>query len=98
MNWARRLKRVFGIEIEQCVRCGGCLQVIASIEEPQVISPLLASFALSPFGLEARRRDPLPEPRGDPHEVTLEPAHHRHQCRRTDNADAEQQQHDHDVP
>jgi hypothetical protein len=23
MNWARRLKRVFGIEIEQCVRCGG---------------------------------------------------------------------------
>jgi hypothetical protein len=33
MNWARRLKRVFGIEIEQ--RCGGRLQVIASIEEPQ---------------------------------------------------------------
>jgi hypothetical protein len=23
MNWARRLNRVFGIEIEQCVRCGG---------------------------------------------------------------------------
>jgi len=23
MTWARRLKRVFGIEIEQCVRCGG---------------------------------------------------------------------------
>jgi hypothetical protein len=29
MNWARRLKRVFGIEIEQCVRCGGRLKVIA---------------------------------------------------------------------
>jgi hypothetical protein len=28
MNWARRLKRVFGIEIEQCVRCGGRLKVI----------------------------------------------------------------------
>jgi hypothetical protein len=27
MNWARRLKRVFGIEIEQCVRCGGRLKV-----------------------------------------------------------------------
>ena len=25
MNWARRLKRVFGIEIEQCARCGGRL-------------------------------------------------------------------------
>jgi hypothetical protein len=29
MNWARRLKRVFGIEIERCVRCGGRLNVIA---------------------------------------------------------------------
>jgi hypothetical protein len=23
MSWARRLKRVFGIEIEDCGRCGG---------------------------------------------------------------------------
>jgi hypothetical protein len=29
MNWARRLKRVFGIEIEQCARCGGRLKVAA---------------------------------------------------------------------
>jgi hypothetical protein len=29
MNWARRLKRVFGIEIEQCARCGGRFEVIA---------------------------------------------------------------------
>jgi hypothetical protein len=42
MNWARRLKRVFGIEIEQCVRCGGRLQVIASIEEPELIERILA--------------------------------------------------------
>jgi hypothetical protein len=28
---------VFGIEIEQCVRCGGRLKVIASIEEPELI-------------------------------------------------------------
>jgi hypothetical protein len=26
LNWARRLKRVFGIEIEQCARCGGRLR------------------------------------------------------------------------
>ncbi len=34
MNWARRLKRVFGVEIEGCARCGGRLRIIASIEEP----------------------------------------------------------------
>jgi hypothetical protein len=32
MNWARRLKRVFGIEIEDCAGCGGQLRIIASIE------------------------------------------------------------------
>ncbi len=42
MSWARRLKRVFCIEIEDCARCGGKLQVIASIEEPQVIARILA--------------------------------------------------------
>jgi hypothetical protein len=42
MNWARRLQRVFGIEIEQCARCGGRLKVIASIEEPQLIERILA--------------------------------------------------------
>ncbi|MBK7249884.1 MAG: transposase [Gammaproteobacteria bacterium] len=42
MTWARRLKRVFGIEIEACVRCGGKLAIIASIEEPEVIASILA--------------------------------------------------------
>jgi hypothetical protein len=42
LNWAQRLKRVFGIEIEQCVRCGGRLRVIASIEEPELIERILA--------------------------------------------------------
>jgi hypothetical protein len=42
LNWARRLKRVFGIEIEHCVRCGGRLKVIASIEEPELIERILA--------------------------------------------------------
>jgi len=41
-RWARRLKRVFGIEIEQCARCGGRLKVIANIEEPEVIERILA--------------------------------------------------------
>jgi hypothetical protein len=42
MNWARRLKRVFGVEIEDCARCGGKLRLIASIEEPAVIARILA--------------------------------------------------------
>jgi hypothetical protein len=54
MNWARRLKRVFGIEIEQCVRCGGRLKVIASIEELEVIERILAHRRER--GEEGRRR------------------------------------------
>ncbi len=42
MSWARRLKRVFGIEIESCARCGGKLKIIASIEEPQLIAKILS--------------------------------------------------------
>jgi hypothetical protein len=42
MTWARRLQRVFAIDIERCVRCGGRLRVIASIEEPALIARLLA--------------------------------------------------------
>ena len=36
MSWARRLKRVFGIEIDRCARGGGKLKITASIEEPWV--------------------------------------------------------------
>jgi len=41
LTWAQRLKRVFAIDIEVCRRCGGQLQVIASIEEPAVIERIL---------------------------------------------------------
>jgi hypothetical protein len=40
MSWARRLKRVFGIDVR--ARCGGKLEIIASIEEPRVIAKILA--------------------------------------------------------
>lgn len=42
MSWARRLKRVFGIEIDTCTRCGGALKIVASIEEPELIAKILA--------------------------------------------------------
>ena len=41
MNWMQRLKRVFGIDIETCERCGGKVKVIASIENPAVIAHTL---------------------------------------------------------
>jgi len=43
MSWAKRL-RVFGIDIEACVRCGGKLKIISSIEEPEVIAKNLADL------------------------------------------------------
>ena len=46
MSWAQRLKRVFSIEIEKCVTCGGKLRVIASIEDPEVIAKILTHLGL----------------------------------------------------
>ena len=42
-----RLKRVFGVEIQSCARCGGKLKIIASIEEPAVIAKILAHLERS---------------------------------------------------
>ena len=42
MTWAQRLKRVFNIDVETCVRCGAAARVIASIEEPALIERILA--------------------------------------------------------
>ena len=42
MSWAKRLKRVFHIDIETCSECGGAVKVIASIEDPVVIKKILA--------------------------------------------------------
>ncbi len=41
MTWAQRLRRVFNIDIETCEACGGPVKVIASIEDPGVISKIL---------------------------------------------------------
>lgn len=46
MSWAKRLKRVFSIEIDKCEKCGGRVKVIASIEEPEVIKKILKHLGL----------------------------------------------------
>ena len=52
MNWARRQKRVFGIEIETCAGCGGRLRIIASIEDPEVIARILSHLERTASGQE----------------------------------------------
>ncbi|MGQ0834785.1 MAG: transposase, partial [Gammaproteobacteria bacterium] len=41
MGWMQRLKRAFRIDIQTCVRCGGRLRIIASIEAPALIRHIL---------------------------------------------------------
>jgi len=42
MTWAKRLKRVFNIDVATCDKCGGYVRIIASIEDPAVIQKILA--------------------------------------------------------
>jgi hypothetical protein len=42
MTWAKRLKRVFNLDVETCDKCGGDVRIIASIEDPVVIQKILA--------------------------------------------------------
>ena len=46
MTWARRLKRVFAIDVEKCEKCGGPVRIIASIEDPDVIQKILKHLGL----------------------------------------------------
>ena len=41
MTWARRLKRVFNIDIETGGKCGADVRSIACIEEPAVTAKIL---------------------------------------------------------
>tara|TARA_B110000444_G_C18642293_1_gene502056 strand:+ start:638 stop:781 length:144 start_codon:yes stop_codon:yes gene_type:complete len=46
MTWAQRLKRVFSIDIEKCEKCAGPIQIIACIEDPDVIHKILKHLGL----------------------------------------------------
>jgi len=45
MRRAKRLKRVFQIDVETCPSCGGSVKVIACIEHPPVIERILNHLA-----------------------------------------------------
>jgi hypothetical protein len=53
---ARRLRRVFGIEIDTCARYGGTLRIIASIEEPAAIARILSHLQRTAPQLDATGR------------------------------------------
>jgi hypothetical protein len=65
MTWARRLKRVFNIDISECEKCKGPVKIIACIEDPIVIEKILNYLKVK----EVRQTSPstqLPPPRAPP--------------------------------
>jgi len=48
MTWAKRLKRVFKIDIETCQYCGGAAKFIACIEDPAAIKKILEHLEQRP--------------------------------------------------
>ena len=46
LNWAAALKRVWGIEIFDCARCGARLTIVAFIEKASAVKAILEHLAL----------------------------------------------------
>lgn len=63
MTWARRLKRVFNIDIETCRECGGAVRIIACIDDPVVIEKILTHLKEKALSVDPVR---LPESRAPP--------------------------------
>ena len=63
MTWAQRLKRVFNIDVETCVHCGGAARIVACVEEPHAIRAILDHFEKHGALGQAHYR---PQPRGPP--------------------------------
>ena len=55
IDWATLLRRVWGVDVLACVRCGERLRRIAVIEDPTVIAKILAHVGLDPVAPRAAR-------------------------------------------
>jgi Putative transposase len=64
MTWAERLKRVFNIDITVCCRCGAAVKIIGCIEDPVIITKILAHLDAT-SGASAPESQ-LPESRAPP--------------------------------
>jgi len=51
-RWAELLRRVFRVEVESCVRCGGAARLLAFLTEPAVVRRILTH--LDRRGIDAR--------------------------------------------
>lgn len=60
--WAQRLKRVFGIDVNTCIHCGGKVRIVASIEDPAVIRAILGHFEKHGAIEQAHYRPPARAP------------------------------------
>src|SRR3989442_9061036 len=60
--WAALMRRAFDLDVLACPRCGGRLRLIATLEEPEAIRPILAALC---DGRELDRRAP-PGAAGEP--------------------------------
>ncbi len=45
--WAKLMRRAFEIDVLACLRCGGRLRLIATVEDPREIREVLGALALS---------------------------------------------------
>jgi len=61
--WAKLLARVFNIDVETCIKCGGKMKIIAAIEDPKVIKKILEHLRLPTKlpPLQPARAPPSPE-------------------------------------
>ena len=73
MTWAKRLKRVFDIEIEICSECGSNVRIIASIEDPAVINKILSHLDRKAATAGTTR---LPQCRAPPQSGSFEETYH----------------------
>ena len=46
--WAALMRRAFAIDVLACLRCGGRLRVIATVEDPLAVRQILAAAPLGP--------------------------------------------------
>ena len=60
LSWAAALKRVWGVDIFECTRCGGKLTILAFIEKSSAVKEILDHLGLpsAPLPLTKARAPP----------------------------------------
>ena len=56
------MRRAFAIDVLACLRCGGRLRVIATVEDPLAVRQILAAAPLGPGPPPVRRHRALTTP------------------------------------